>query len=141
VSGGRVALAVVGAALIAAVAAPGAPRKDEGPFKRGVQGRRAYRLYVPPQPSAEPRTLVVALHGCWQTPEDFARGTRLNEAAERRGLLVLYPAQSRWDNVNRCWHWFDPANQPRQAGETAGLAALVQAAGPEPGAAPGPAMQ
>ena len=134
-----VALAVVGAALIAAVAVHGAPKKDE-PFKRGALGRRAYRLYVPLKGSIEPRTLVVALHGCWQTPEDFARGTRLNDAAERRGLLVLYPAQSRWDNVNRCWNWFDPANQSRQAGETAELAALVQAVAREQGTAPGRAI-
>jgi len=134
-----VALAVVGAALIAAVAVHGAPKKDE-PFKRGALGHRAYRLYVPLKASVEPRTLVVALHGCWQTPEDFARGTRLNDAAERRGLLVLYPAQSRWDNVNRCWNWFDPANQSRQAGETAELAALVQAVAREQGTAPGRAI-
>jgi len=134
-----VALAVLGAALIAAVAADGASKKDE-PFKRGVVGRRAYRLYVPPKPSLEPRTLVVALHGCWQTPEDFARGTRLNDAAERRGLLVLYPAQSRWDNANRCWNWFDPANQSRQGGETAELASMVQTVAREQGIAPARAI-
>ena len=132
-------LAVVAAALIAAVAAHGAPRKDD-PFKRGVLGRRAYRLYVPPRPAAEPRTLVVALHGCWQTPEDFAKATRLNEAAERRGLLVLYPAQSRWDNASRCWNWFDPANQSRAAGEVAELLALVQTVVGEQAAAPGRAI-
>src|SRR5207244_4269737 len=106
--------AVASAGLIALVAigAHGAPagKKDEGPFKRGLVGRRAYRLYVPPRPPTESLPLVVALHGCWQTPEDFAQGTRLNEAAERRGFLALYPAQRQGHNPSRCWNWFDPAS-------------------------------
>jgi len=71
---------------------PRAPKKDE-PFKRGVLGRRAYRLYAPLKTSAEPRTLVVALHGCWQTPEDFARGTRLNDAAGAAAARALSGAE------------------------------------------------
>ena len=59
---------------------------------RGTLEGRAYRVWVPTRPAPE-RPLVVALHGCWQTPEDFALGTRLNDAAERRGLVVVYPAQ------------------------------------------------
>ena len=132
--------AVASAGLIALVAigAHGAPagKKDEGPFKRGLVGRRAYRLYVPPRPPTESLPLVVALHGCWQTPEDFALGTRLNEAAERRGFLALYPAQSRWDNPSRCWNWFDPAQQSRRSGEVADLVALVDAVGREREAPP-----
>src|SRR3989475_107396 len=132
--------AVASAGLIALVAigAHGAPagKKDEGPFKRGLVGRRAYRLYVPPRPPTESLPLVVALHGCWQTPEDFAQGTRLNEAAERRGFLALYPAQSRWDNPSRCWNWFDPAQQSRRSGEVADLVALVDAVGREREAPP-----
>src|SRR4029077_3160357 len=64
-----------------------------GSFERGVREGRVYRVWVPArvQPA---RPLVVALHGCWQTPEDFALGTRLNAAAEARGLVVVYPAQS-----------------------------------------------
>ena len=96
-----VALAVVGAALIAAVAVHGAPKKDE-PFKRGALGRRAYRLYVPLKASIEPRTLVVALHGCWQTPEDFARGTRLNDA----GTGSIRPTNLARRAKPRSWrHW------------------------------------
>ena len=132
--------AVLCAGLIAlvAIAAPGAPagKKDAGPFKQGAVGRRAYRLYVPPRPPAEPLPLVVALHGCWQTPEDFALGTRLNEAAERRGFLVLYPAQSYRDNPSRCWNWFDPAHQSRGSGEVAELLALIGAVGREREAPP-----
>jgi len=97
-----------------------ADKKDpsEAAFQKGRLGDRLYRLYVPRAlavPNDAPRAegarvpLVVALHGCWQTPEDFALGTRLNEVAERRNLVVLYPAQGRRDNISRCWNWFEPA--------------------------------
>lgn len=120
------ALLVVALALPEAVAEP----RAEGQFTRGELGQRFYRLYVPRvalEASAAPARLlplVVALHGCWQTPEDFAAGTRLNEAAERRHLLVLYPAQSRRNNVSRCWNWFEPASAQR--GEVAQILALVR---------------
>jgi len=81
---------------------------------------------VPARAATAPRPLVVALHGCFQTPEDFALGTRLNEAAERRGLLVLYPAQGHRDNASRCWNWFEPAHRGRRAGEVAEILALVE---------------
>jgi poly(hydroxyalkanoate) depolymerase family esterase len=117
---GLTALALAVLVLAGAAPAPG------GVFERGRHGEQPYRLYVPGAARAGPAAsppLVVALHGCWQTPEDFARGTRLNEAAERRGLLVLYPAQTRQRNPSRCWNWFEPPEAPD--GETARLAALV----------------
>ena len=68
-----------------------------GTFGRGTLEGRAYRVWLPGRPAPE-RPLIVALHGCWQTPEDFALGTRLNEAAQARGLVVVYPAQTRAAN-------------------------------------------
>src|ERR1043166_2410251 len=97
-----------------------------GAFERGTYEGRAYRLWVPAR--VEPaRPLVVALHGCWQTPEDFALGTRLNAAAEARGLVVVYPAQSQRANPYRCWNWFEPAQQAAAGkGETAQILALAR---------------
>jgi poly(hydroxyalkanoate) depolymerase family esterase len=131
------ALALAGAVL---AAAPAPARAEEGAFTRGALGGRAYRLYVPARAAAGPLPLVVALHGCWQTPEDFALGTRLNDAAERRGLLVLYPAQGHRDNVNRCWNWFEPAHQARAAGEVAEILALVREVARAHRVAPGRTM-
>jgi poly(hydroxyalkanoate) depolymerase family esterase len=89
-------------------------------------GARPYRLFVPPGLPASPG-LIVMLHGCSQTPEDFAAGTRMNEVAGGKGFLVLYPEQVRSANVQRCWNWFNPADQQRDRGEPALIAGMTRA--------------
>jgi poly(hydroxyalkanoate) depolymerase family esterase len=111
-------------ALLTALALAGAAA-PAGTFARGTLEGRAYRVWVPARPAAE-GPLVVALHGCWQGPEDFARATRLNEAAERRRLVVVYPAQSRRANPYRCWNWFEPAQQTLAGDETRQILAIVR---------------
>jgi poly(hydroxyalkanoate) depolymerase family esterase len=112
------------AALVAVLALAGAAT-PEGTFARGTLEGRAYRVWTPARPAAG-RPLVVALHGCWQTPEDFALGTQLNAAAARRGLAVVYPAQSRRDNPHRCWNWFVPAQQKASGSETGQILAIAR---------------
>ena len=51
-------------------------------------------LYEPANRSQSPAPLLVLLHGCKQDAADFAAGTRMNEAAEAAGVVVLYPEQS-----------------------------------------------
>jgi poly(hydroxyalkanoate) depolymerase family esterase len=121
-AGARLLAAAV--TLVAALALVGAVA-PAGTFERGTLDGRAYRVWIPSRPAPE-RPLVVALHGCWQTPEDFALGTRLNAAAERRGLLVVYPAQGRRDNPYRCWNWFEPAQQTATGGEPAQILAIAR---------------
>src|SRR3977135_4500902 len=65
------------------------------------------------------------LHGCTQTPEDFATGTRMNVIADREGFLVVYPEQPQSANLYKCWNWFEAANQSRGAGEPALLAEMI----------------
>lgn len=91
-------------------------------------GGRAYKLYVPAaaRAAAAPLPLIVMLHGCGQTPQDFARGTGMNALAEEFGFFVLYPAQAREAQHNRCWNWFKRGDQARGAGEPALIASLTR---------------
>ena len=85
------------------------------------------RLYVPPAAAAGlPLPLVVMLHGCTQSAEDFAAGTRMNAVARSAGFYVLYPEQSQKANPQRCWNWFRPGHQVRGAGEPASITDLVE---------------
>lgn len=88
-------------------------------------GTRRYRLYVPQAASSKPRGVILMLHGCTQTPEDFATGTRMNALADRDGFVVIYPAQARGDNAQSCWNWFSRGDQRRGRGEPALLAGLT----------------
>lgn len=65
------------------------------------------------------------LHGCTQTPADFATGTRMNVLADAYGVLVAYPEQTPRDNGNRCWNWFRRRDQARGEGEPSILAGIV----------------
>lgn len=89
-------------------------------------GQRGYKLYGVPVIGAKPVPLVVMLHGCKQSPDDFALGTRMNQHADVRGCMVLYPAQSRFANGYGCWNWFNSRDQAREGGETALLAGMVR---------------
>ena len=84
---------------------------------RNAAGIMRFKLYVPSTSAAEPCPLVVMLHGCTQSPDDFAAGTRMNEWAERYGFLVAYPEQTRAANPLRCWNWFKSGDQVRDRGE------------------------
>jgi poly(hydroxyalkanoate) depolymerase family esterase len=104
---------------------------------QGAHGGRAYRLYVPAGPAAEIRGVVVMLHGCTQTPEDFAVGTGMNAQADRHGLVIAYPEQTRAENPALCWNWFRPSDQSAAAGEPAILAGLAEAVAREFAVPPG----
>jgi poly(hydroxyalkanoate) depolymerase family esterase len=91
-------------------------------------GSRPYRLYVPSGYRAGTKIpLIVMLHGCTQSPEDFAAGTRMNEAAEAARCLVAYPGQTSRANFQKCWNWFAPADQKRDAGEPSLIAGITRA--------------
>jgi len=93
---------------------------------RSAAGARGYRLYVPASQPKNPNGLIVMLHGCFQSPDDFAIGTHMNALAERHGLAVAYPAQTRIHNGSACWNWFKPGSQVRGSGEPAILASLTR---------------
>ena len=92
-------------------------------------GTHAYKLYFPADYSAQTSRLyplVIMLHGCTQSADDFAAGTRMNALADVEGLLVAYPVQSASANATRCWNWFRRQDQGRDAGEPALLAGITR---------------
>ncbi|HET6780515.1 MAG TPA: PHB depolymerase family esterase [bacterium] len=89
-------------------------------------GTRPYKLYIPTSYVEQELPLVVMLHGCTQTPDDFAAGTRMNALAEERQCFVLYPAQTLSANRSRCWNWFKRADQRRDKGEPALIAGMTR---------------
>jgi poly(hydroxyalkanoate) depolymerase family esterase len=111
-----------------------------------AHGSRAYKLYIPtslngaaaPSKSAggtdakgsdakgKTFPLIVMLHGCTQSPDDFAVGTRMNELADQHGFFVAYPAQPASANASRCWNWFNAADQRRDSGEAGLIAGITR---------------
>jgi poly(hydroxyalkanoate) depolymerase family esterase len=92
----------------------------------GAAGRRDYKLYVPSSHQAQALPLVVMLHGCTQSPDDFAAGTRMNTLAEEQGCFVVYPVQSASANASKCWNWFKTGDQQRDRGEPALIAGITR---------------
>jgi poly(hydroxyalkanoate) depolymerase family esterase len=144
----RIALAA-GAALMtgislsaAAQSQPGSTLPDAAPaaaaepawswhghtVAEGVTHR--YRLFLPPGGGRMP--LLVMLHGCTQDPDDFARGTRMNEVAAELGFAVVYPEQTAERQPQRCWTWYDRAQQGR-GGEAAAIAGIARSVAAEHG--------
>ena len=97
----------------------------EGTYSNSA-GSRAYRLFIPSRYDGQPLPLVVMLHGCTQSPEDFAAGTRMNFIAEEQTCFVVYPAQHSQANQAKCWNWFRTADQQRGRGEPSLIAGITR---------------
>ncbi|WP_321883004.1 extracellular catalytic domain type 1 short-chain-length polyhydroxyalkanoate depolymerase [Paraburkholderia bannensis] len=91
---------------------------------KGASRALAYGLYLPPDRPTQGMPVVVMLHGCKQTTDSFAEGTRMNLLADRHGFAVVYPEQSMQAHPHQCWHWYD-ARQPAGGGEIAAIVSLV----------------
>jgi poly(hydroxyalkanoate) depolymerase family esterase len=106
------------------------PAPEGARFERRVfsnqAGSRDYKLYVPSAHAGGSLPLIVMLHGCTQSPDDFAAGTRMNELAEEHRFLVAYPAQARTANVSKCWNWFSETDQQRDLGEPSLIAGITR---------------
>ncbi len=107
------------------------PAQRNGSFrwKKVVLSQRmlSYKLFLPASQKGtfQPMPLLIMLHGCSQTPDDFAQGTAMNRLALEHGWMIAYPRQTRAANRKKCWNWFSPADQSRGAGEPALIAGMT----------------
>jgi poly(hydroxyalkanoate) depolymerase family esterase len=94
-------------------------------FSNGA-GTRIYKLYLPLRAPSAPMPLLVMLHGCTQSADDFAAGTQMNRLAEAHGFIVVYPEQPSTANMSKCWSWFNPQDQSRDRGEPSLIAGITR---------------
>src|SRR5579885_905778 len=88
--------------------APQSARASSGTWQQftysGPAGSRPYFVYTPVGyhvGTAVP--LFVMLHGCTQTPADFATGTQMDQLADTHQFIVVYPQQTSQYNSAECW--------------------------------------
>jgi poly(hydroxyalkanoate) depolymerase family esterase len=112
------------AGKLASVSVPEGGRFIERSYSNSA-GTRSYKLYIPSSYTGQAVPLIVMLHGCTQSPDDFATGTRMNELSEEHTFLVAYPAQASNANMQKCWNWFQSADQRRGRGEPSLIAGIT----------------
>ena len=116
--------------LISAQTFEGSARSENGATSPWLllPPERNYRLYVPAHArDRQALPLVVMIHGCKETADEFAQGTRMNAIADREGFAVLYPDQASFANMRRCWNWFEP-NTAAGFGECAIILEMIREA-------------
>ena len=90
-------------------------------------GSLRMRIHTPRDlPQGAP--LVVVLHGCTQTGQGYASAAGWLTLADRFGFAVLCPEQTRTNNFNLCFNWYEPGDAARDGGEAASIAAMVKRA-------------
>lgn len=85
--------------------------------------------YVPSPAPAANAPLVVAMHACTQTANNY-QDSGWNELADRWGFYVLYPEQQPANNQLRCFNWggefSDPTNIMRNQGENLSIKNMIE---------------
>lgn len=70
--------------------------------------------------------LVVAMHGCTQTAQQYRDNSGWNNLADTYKFIVLYPEQKSLNNSYTCFNWFLPGDQDRSGGEAESIYQMVQ---------------
>lgn len=89
-------------------------------------GSLLMRAYVPRslKPGAP---LVVALHHCFQTADDYAAETGWLSLADKYGFAVLMPEQRPFNDPNYCFQWFNDWQQGAKGDEPVSIHSMITA--------------
>jgi poly(hydroxyalkanoate) depolymerase family esterase len=70
--------------------------------------------------------LVISLHGCTESADQFRQLTQWDRLAEAKGFIVVFPQQTEANNKMKCWNFFQTAHMKRDAGEPALIAGVTR---------------
>ncbi|HLH96223.1 MAG TPA: PHB depolymerase family esterase [Xanthobacteraceae bacterium] len=70
--------------------------------------------------------LVVALHGCTQTAEEYDNGTGWSSLADNLGVAIIYPQQQPTKNPKSCFSWFLTDDITRGNGEAFSIRRMIE---------------
>jgi len=79
-----------------------------------------------PEGLAPRSALVVVLHGCTQTAAAYDFGSGWSRLADDYGFAVLFAQQTRGNNANTCFNWFQPGDIGRDQGEALSIRQMIQ---------------
>jgi feruloyl esterase len=84
------------------------------------------RMFVYAPANLRPNApLVVALHGCTQTANEYDHGTGWSSLADKLGFAVVYPQQQPTNNVKNCFSWFLRGDTVRGQGEALSIWEMI----------------
>ncbi|MYR43403.1 PHB depolymerase family esterase [Streptomyces sp. SID5910] len=72
--------------------------------------------------------LVVALHGCTQSANDYYANSGWPKFADRYGFALVLPQTSSANNSNSCFNWFESGDITRGQGEALSIKQMVDKA-------------
>jgi poly(hydroxyalkanoate) depolymerase family esterase len=108
------------------------PAPDRGPRRlRELTGFGAnpgnLRMFAyAPEHLPRKAPLVIALHGCTQTADEYDHGTGWSSLADRLGFAIVYPQQQPANNPKGCFSWFLPGDITRAQGEALSIKQMVE---------------
>jgi len=80
--------------------------------------------YVPTTAAAN-APLVIALHGCTQTANDYYSDSGWPKYADLWGFDLVFPQQTSSNNSEECFDWYTPSDDSRGSGEAASIIQMV----------------
>ena len=69
--------------------------------------------------------LVVAMHGCTQTANDYFTNSGWRKYADLWRFALVLPEQKSANNSSTCFNWFEPGDLARGAGEPLSIKQMV----------------